>query len=193
LEAYGISVMSVGFLVAEDTPLVWRGPMLHGLMKQFLEDVLWGELDYLVVDLPPGTGDVQLTLAQSSPLMGALIVVTPQKMAIGDAKKAIAMFQKVNVPILGVVENMSGFVCPKCHEISYIFSGGGGQRLAEQFQVPFLGQIPLDQRLGQASDIGRPLVATEPLEEAKGVVAVFNELALRLAGRVSVVNAEGIV
>jgi ATP-binding protein involved in chromosome partitioning len=193
LEAYGISVMSVGFLVSEDTPLVWRGPMLHGLMKQFLEDVAWGELDYLVVDLPPGTGDVQLTLAQSSPLMGALIVVTPQKMAIGDAKKAIAMFQKVNVPILGVVENMSGFVCPKCHEISYIFSGGGGQRLAEQFQVPFLGQIPLDQRLGQASDIGRPLVATEPLEEAKGVVTVFNELALRLAGRVSVVNAEGIV
>jgi len=110
--------------------------MLHGLMKQFLEDVLWGELDYLVVDLPPGTGDVQLTLAQSSPLMGALIVVTPQKMAIGDAKKAIAMFQKVNVPILGVVENMSGFVCPKCHEISYIFSGGGGRGLLNNSKFP---------------------------------------------------------
>lgn len=191
LEAFGIRVMSVGLLVPEDTPLVWRGPMLHGLMKQFLGDVVWGDLDYLIVDLPPGTGDVQLSLAQSAPLMGALIVVTPQKVALGDAKKAIAMFQKVEVPVLGIIENMSGFVCPKCHEVSYVFSGGGGKKLAEQFHVPFLGEIPLDQRLGQASDVGRPLVATEPLEESKGVVSVFKELAKRLAGQISVVNQSG--
>src|SRR6185436_14854016 len=143
-EGYGVKVMSMGFLMEPDAPVIWRGPMLHGAITQFLKDVRWGDLDYLVVDLPPGTGDVQLSLAQSVPLMGSVIVTTPQSIALSDVKKAVAMFQKLNVPILGIVENMSEFHCPHCGKTSEIFAHGGAETLSKKYGVPVLGKIPLD-------------------------------------------------
>ncbi|MDX1411455.1 MAG: Mrp/NBP35 family ATP-binding protein, partial [Nitrospirales bacterium] len=143
-EGHGVKVMSMGFFVPEETPVVWRGPMVHGAIQQFFRDVLWGKLDYLLIDLPPGTGDVQLTLSQLVPLTGAITVTTPQEVALQDVRKGIMMFKKVNVPILGVIENMSYHVCSHCGERSEIFSHGGGERAAEKFDVPFLGSIPLD-------------------------------------------------
>ncbi|HEV8701201.1 MAG TPA: Mrp/NBP35 family ATP-binding protein [Candidatus Polarisedimenticolia bacterium] len=180
---HGIKMMSMAFFLKEDEPVVWRGPMLHGAMKQFLGDVLWGKLDYLFIDLPPGTGDVQLTLSQIIPLTGAVLVTTPQDVALLDVRKAAAMFRKVNVPILGVVENMSYFGCPHCGERVEIFSHGGGKRVAEQFETAFLGEIPLDVRLRQGGDDGRPVVVYDP---KSGPALAFKDMAEKLAAIISV-------
>ncbi|MGP0061010.1 MAG: Mrp/NBP35 family ATP-binding protein [Beijerinckiaceae bacterium] len=162
LTAYGLKAMSIGFLVEEETAMVWRGPMVMSAVQQLLRDVAWGELDCLVVDMPPGTGDAQLTLAQTVPLAGAVIVSTPQDLALIDARRGITMFQKVDVPVLGVVENMSYFLCPHCGGRSDIFSHGGARREAEKLGVPFLGEIPLTLDIREHSDAGRPIVATDP-------------------------------
>ncbi len=165
MEGYGLKVMSMGFMVDEETPVIWRGPMVVGALNQMLRDVAWGEdgdLDVLVIDMPPGTGDVQLTMAQQVPLSGAVIVSTPQDLALIDARKGLAMFRKVGVPVLGIVENMSYFMCPKCGERSEIFGYGGAQAEAERLGVPFLGGVPLDMEIRERSDSGRPITATEP-------------------------------
>jgi len=157
----GMAVMSIGFLVEDNAPMIWRGPMVHGAVTQLFRDVDWGRLDILVVDLPPGTGDAQLTLAQNVELSGAIIVSTPQDIALIDARKGLQMFERVNVPVLGIVENMSYFECPHCHELSAIFSNGGAREEAEKLHVPFLGEIPLDISLRQHADEGRPLAFAE--------------------------------
>ncbi|HUI95695.1 MAG TPA: Mrp/NBP35 family ATP-binding protein [Xanthobacteraceae bacterium] len=162
MEGYGLKVMSIGFLVDEETPMIWRGPMVISALTQMLRDVEWGTLDVMVVDMPPGTGDAQLTMAQQVPLRGAVIVSTPQDLALIDARRGIAMFKRVNVPVLGVVENMSYFVCPKCGERSDIFGHGGAQHEAERQGVPFLGAVPLHMDIRETSDAGRPVVATDP-------------------------------
>ena len=162
MEAYGLKAMSMGFLVDEGTPIIWRGPMVVSALTQMLRDVEWGELDVLVIDMPPGTGDVQLTMAQQVPLSGAIIVSTPQDLALIDARKGLAMFQKVDVPVLGIVENMSFFLCPKCGERSDIFGHGGAKHEAEKLGVPFLGGVPLHMDIRSTSDDGRPIVASRP-------------------------------
>ena len=162
IEKHGLKVLSMGFLLEEGNPVIWRGPMLHGIIKQFLFDCNWGELDYLIIDLPPGTGDVQLTLSQLVPMTGVVIVSTPQNVALQDVKKAIAMFQKTNVPILGLVENMSFFLCPKCGERSEIFSHGGAREEAEKSKIPFLGEIPLRLSIREGGDQGRPVILDKP-------------------------------
>ena len=162
MRAYGVKVMSMGFLVDEETPMIWRGPMVMSALSQMLKDVAWGELDVLVVDMPPGTGDAQLTMAQQVPLAGAVIVSTPQDLALIDARKGLNMFRKVNVPVLGIVENMSTFLCPHCGEPSNIFGHGGARAEASRLGVPFLGEVPLTLRIRETSDEGRPVVATEP-------------------------------
>lgn len=161
-ERYGMAVMSMGFLVPEETPMVWRGPMVHSAVTQLFRDVDWGERDVIVVDMPPGTGDAHLTMAQSIPLAGAVIVSTPQDIALIDARKGIAMFEKTNVPVLGIIENMSMFICPHCGERSDIFGHGGAQAEAERLGVPFLGAIPLDIGVRLKSDAGTPVVADDP-------------------------------
>src|SRR6195256_3601902 len=162
MSGYGLTVMSIGFLVAEDTPMIWRGPMVMSALTQMLREVEWGTLDVMVVDMPPGTGDAQLTMAQQVPLAGAVIVSTPQDLALIDARRGVEMFKRVNVPVLGVVENMSYFVCPKCGERSDIFGHGGAHREADKLGVPFLGEVPLDIAIRETSDSGRPVVATDP-------------------------------
>ncbi|MGA7173321.1 MAG: Mrp/NBP35 family ATP-binding protein [Candidatus Dormiibacterota bacterium] len=180
-----LKVVSIGTIIDPERPVVWRGPMLAGALKQFLFEVNWGELDYLVCDLPPGTGDVQLTLAQSIPLTGAVIVTTPQDVALADVGRGIAMFQQLRVPILGVIENMSGFACPHCGEVTDIFSRGGGRELAEARQIPFLGEIPLDPLVRTGGGEGQPLVLAQP-ESAQA--AIFEQVASSLAGQISQVN-----
>ena len=162
VETHGIRVMSIGFLVDEDAPMIWRGPMVMGAITQLLRDVAWAPLDVLVVDMPPGTGDAQLTLAQAVPLAGAVIVSTPQDLALIDARRGVAMFEKVEVPILGVVENMSYFVCPNCGTRHDVFSHGGARAEAEKLGVPFLGEIPLTMAIREGSDGGKPIVSTDP-------------------------------
>jgi ATP-binding protein involved in chromosome partitioning len=162
MHGYGLTVMSIGFLVAEETPMIWRGPMVMSALTQMLRDVEWGPLDVMVVDMPPGTGDAQLTMAQQVPLAGAVIVSTPQDLALIDARRGVEMFKRVNVPVLGVVENMSYFVCPKCHERHDIFGHGGARREAEKMGVPFLGEVPLDMAIRETSDAGRPIVVADP-------------------------------
>ena len=162
LEAFGLKIMSIGFLVSEDTAMIWRGPMVMSAITQMLREVVWGELDCLVVDMPPGTGAAQLTMAQAVPLAGAVIVSTPQDLALLDARRGIAMFQKVAVPILGVVENMSYFVCPHCGGRSDIFAHGGARHEAEKMGVPFLGEVPLHMTIRETSDSGRPVAAVDP-------------------------------
>jgi len=162
MENYGVKCMSMGFLVAEDTPMIWRGPMVQSALQQMLRDVDWGELDVLVVDMPPGTGDAQLTMAQQVPLSGAVIVSTPQDIALIDAKKGLNMFRKVDVPVLGIVENMSYFACPKCGHESAIFGRGGARREAEKLGMEFLGELPLDIAIRETSDGGRPIVVSQP-------------------------------
>ncbi len=162
IEKYGVRVMSIGFLMDADTPVIWRGPMIYKAIEQFLGDVAWGTQDFLIVDLPPGTGDAQLTLTQKVALSGAVIVTTPQDVALIDARKGLAMFQKVNVPLIGIIENMSGFECPKCGHVEPIFKTGGGEKTALQLGVPFLGRIPLDPRIALSGDAGMPIVAAEP-------------------------------
>jgi ATP-binding protein involved in chromosome partitioning len=162
IERYGLTVMSIGFLIDEDTPMIWRGPMVMSAITQMLREVEWGKLDIMVVDMPPGTGDAQLTMAQQVPLKGAVIVSTPQDLALIDARRGVAMFKRVNVPVLGVVENMSYFVCPQCGTRSDIFSHGGARHEAERLGVPFLGEVPLHMTIREKSDAGLPVVATEP-------------------------------
>jgi ATP-binding protein involved in chromosome partitioning len=176
MQAYGLKVMSMGFLVDEETPMIWRGPMVMSALSQMLKDVAWGELDVLVVDMPPGTGDAQLTMAQQVPLAGSVIVSTPQDLALIDARKGLNMFRKVNVPVLGIVENMSTFVCPHCGERSDIFGHGGAKAEATRLGIPFLGEVPLTIAIRETSDEGRPVVATEPASPA---AQAFREIAAR--------------
>lgn len=165
MENYGIKCMSMGFLVAEDTPMIWRGPMVQSALQQMLRDVDWGELDILIVDMPPGTGDAQLSMSQQVPLTGAVIVSTPQDIALLDARKGLNMFRRVDVPVLGIIENMSQFVCPNCGHVSHIFSHGGAEREAEKLGVEFLGGVPLDITIRETSDGGRPIAISDPESE----------------------------
>ena len=180
--AHGLSVMSIGFLVEEDTPMIWRGPMVTQAMMQLLTDTRWEQLDYLIVDLPPGTGDIQLTLSQKVPVAGAVIVTTPQDIALLDARKALKMFEKVEVPVLGIVENMASHVCSNCGHEEHIFGEGGGARMATQYGVPYLGSLPLDIRFREQADGGTPTVAAMPDSE---LAARYREIARNAAGRLS--------
>ncbi len=182
ISRHGISVMSLGFLVEEDTPMVWRGPMVHSAVTQFLREVDWGELDWLVVDLPPGTGDAHLTLTQGVPLDGAVIVTTPQDIALIDARKALRMFDKVGAPVVGIVENMGTFVCPDCGSEHSIFGEGGGSATADKYSVPFLGTIPLHRSVPPSGDRGEPIVAAEP---DSAIAVRFREIARRLLADLS--------
>jgi ATP-binding protein involved in chromosome partitioning len=185
LEAYGVKVISLGFLVDPDQAVIWRGPMAAGALKQLMTDVEWGTLDYLIFDLPPGTGDIQLTLTQSLPLTGAVIVTTPQDVALADARKGLRMFEKVNVPLLGVVENMSYFIAPDTGNRYDIFSSGGGRKAAEEMGVPFLGEIPLTMETRVGGDEGTPVVARYPESEQAGKI---REVARNMAAQISIAN-----
>jgi ATP-binding protein involved in chromosome partitioning len=181
IEKYGIKTMSIGYMLGEDQPLIWRGPMVMGALQQLLNDVNWGELDVMVVDLPPGTGDAQLSLVQSVPLTGAVIVSTPQDIALLDARRGIKMFEKVNTPILGLIENMSYFVCPHCGEASEIFGYGGAQDTALKMGVDFLGEIPLHMSIRETSDAGTPIVMKEPdSPQAQAYDMVARAIAMKL-------------
>jgi ATP-binding protein involved in chromosome partitioning len=184
---YGIKIISMAYFLPKDEAVIWRGPMLHKTIQQFLGEVRWGELDYLIMDLPPGTGDIQLSLSQTIPLTGALIVSTPQDLALAVASKAIAMFQKLNVPILGVVENMSYYVCPHCGKRDDIFGHGGAREAARKLGFPFLGEIPLDPAIRIQSDGGKPVA----LDETTAYGKAFQEVAGALAAQISIVNAQG--
>jgi ATP-binding protein involved in chromosome partitioning len=183
MQGHGLQASSIGFLIDVDTPMVWRGPMVTQALEQLLKDTNWRELDYLVVDLPPGTGDIQLTLAQKVPVTGAIIVTTPQDIALIDARKGLKMFEKVGIPILGVVENMSFHLCPQCGHESHIFGQGGAERMARDYKTELLGQLPLDESIQQQADSGRPTVVSEP----DGNIA---EIYKRIARRVAVKIAE---
>jgi len=185
IENHGVRLMSVGFMLDEETPLIWRGPLVMQLIQQFLKGVVWGELDYLVIDLPPGTGDVQLTLVQTIPLTGAVIVTTPQDIALLDARRAIKMFSEVEAPVLGIIENMSVFICPHCNEKTEIFSRGGGLKTSERYDVPLLGALPLDIKTREGGDSGTPIVIMEP-ESAQ--TKAFNEIASNLAEKISMLD-----
>ncbi len=183
LTAYGVKAMSIGFVVDEGTPVIWRGPMVISALEQMMQDVNWGELDVMVVDMPPGTGDAQLTMAQNVPLSGAVIVSTPQDLALVDARKGLNMFRRVSVPILGIVENMSYFICPSCGERHEIFGHGGARQEAQRMNAPFLGEIPLDPDLRARSDAGLPIVATEPdSPHSKAFIAMAKDIWKRLEG-----------
>ena len=182
LVSYHIQTMSIGFLVDEETPMIWRGPMVTQALQQLLGDTNWSDLDYLVIDLPPGTGDIQLTLAQQVPVSGAVIVTTPQDIALLDARKGLKMFEKVEVPVLGIVENMSIHICSNCGHEEHIFGEGGGQRMADQYDVDFLGALPLDIKIREQVDSGRPSVVAEP----DGRIAqIYREIARRTAAKLS--------
>jgi ATP-binding protein involved in chromosome partitioning len=183
LTNHGVKLISMGFLVAEDQAVIWRGPMVVGALRQFVTDVDWGELDYLLVDLPPGTGDIQLTLAQTVPMAGAVVVTTPQTVALLDAKRSVAMFNKVNVKVFGIVENMSTFVCPKCGHVEPIFDVGGGEKYANDLGIPFLGAIPLEPSIRAAGDTGKPVVIAKPDSHS---AHAFQALAEKVAQRVSI-------
>ena len=191
LDQFGVKLMSMGFLNPGDKPLVWRGPMLHSVIQQFLRGVDWGELDFLVIDLPPGTGDVQLSLIQTAPITGAIIVTTPSDVSLEDARKAIHMFHQVKVPILGIVENMSFLVCPHCGERIDVFSHGGGRRTAEEMQVHFLAELPLDPQVRIGGDSGKPIVLREGqgepyLELARNTAARSAEAALQTGPEIEI-------
>lgn len=186
MESHGVHIMSMGFLVSEEQPLVWRGPMLHGVMKQLLRDVAWGDQDYLLIDLPPGTGDIQLTLSQLVPVTGAVIVTTPQNVALQDVKKGIEMFRQVNVPILGIVENMSYYLCPKCGNRDEIFSHGGGHDHADAIKERFFGHVPLNGELRRAMDVGTPLAA-DPRSE---FFNIYREIAEKVAQEIAILNSQ---
>jgi len=182
LEAHGIKAMSIGFLVDERQPMAWRGPMVTSALSQLLNETHWGELDYLLVDMPPGTGDIQLTLSQRVPVSGAIIVTTPQEISLADARKGLEMFQKVNVPILGIVENMSVHICSSCGHEDRIFGHAGGERLAEEYGLPLLGAVPLDSRIREKTDEGNPTVVAEP---DTPVAASYRAIALRAGGQLA--------
>ena len=187
LEQFGVRTISVGLLNPGDKPLIWRGPMLHSIIRQFLQQVEWGTLDYLIIDLPPGTGDVAISLIQTVPVTGAVVVCTPSDVALQDARKAIEMFRQLKVDILGLVENMSHFVCPHCGNEVDILSKGGGERTAHQFDIPLLGSVQLDPKVRQAGDTGRPLALAG--KESSPAAKSFYELAERMVERVAEVNA----
>ena len=181
LENYGVKVMSIGFMVEEDKPVIWRGPMVMGALEQMLKDVEWGDVDVMVVDMPPGTGDTQLTMSQRVPLSGAIIVSTPQDIALLDARKGLNMFRQVEVPILGVIENMSYYICPSCGHRDDIFGSGGAKRIAEELQAEFLGDIPLDLQIRETSDGGTPIVAADPESPyAQAYAAIADRIAAKL-------------
>ena len=182
-EKFGIKVVSMGFLVTDESPVIWRGPLLHSVIQQFFHEVKWDELDYLVVDMPPGTGDVALSLSQTVPVAGAIVVTTPQEVSLADSRKAVRMYQKLNIPVLGLIENMSYFVCPSCAHESDIFGRGGGERTAAELGVPYLGGIPIYQPIRMGGDIGEPLVVSEPESPA---ARAFFETAKRTAAQVSI-------
>ncbi len=188
LRQHGVRFMSMGLLNPGDKPVIWRGPMLHSAMQQFLRQVEWGSLDYLLIDLPPGTGDISLSLAQSVPLTGAIVVTTPSDVSLQDGRKALNMFQQLHVTVLGVVENMSGFTCPHCHRDVDIFSHGGGERTAEKFGVPFLGALPLLPEVRQGGDSGRPVAAAG--QDAPAARPFF-EVAKRVAATASAQDGDG--
>ncbi|MCH7922289.1 MAG: iron-sulfur cluster carrier protein ApbC [Nitrospinae bacterium] len=183
LESYGVKTISMGFLTTKDTPVIWRGPMIHKIMQEFIRNVAWGELDYLVMDLPPGTGDTQLTLVQTVPIAGAVIVTTPQELSLMDARKGLIMFERVEVPVLGIVENMSYFSCPHCSERTDIFASGGGKSCAEELGVDLLAEIPLIPAIRECSDEGVPIVLAQPDSEAR---RLYDELAGKVAAKLSV-------
>jgi ATP-binding protein involved in chromosome partitioning len=184
-DAFGVKVMSMAFLVPPGQPVIWRGPMLHSAIRQFFSDVLWGDLDYMIIDLPPGTGDAQLSLAQSVPLTGGIIVTTPQEVALIDARKGLATFRQLEVPVLGVVENMGAYTDPQTGSVINFFGEGGGERLAQEYDVPFLGSIPLDPLVRVGSDNGRPVIVDQPDAPA---AQAFAQIAKRVAARVSVLS-----
>lgn len=184
-ERYGIQVISMGFLTSDDSPVIWRGPMLHGAITQFFREVRWAALDYLVVDMPPGTGDVALSLSQTVPVAGAIVVTTPQQVALADSRRAVRMYQKLNIPTLGIIENMSHFACPHCQHEADIFGRGGGAKLAEQLGVPFLGGIPIYQPIREGSDAGVPLIISEPDSPA---ARAFLATAERAAAEISIAS-----
>jgi ATP-binding protein involved in chromosome partitioning len=182
-EKYGIQIVSIGFMTSDDAPVIWRGPMLHSAVRQFFLDVAWKDLDYLIIDMPPGTGDVALSLSQTVAVAGAVVVTTPQQVSLADTRRAIRMYEKLNIPALGLVENMSYFECPSCHHESQIFGHGGGEKLAEDLDVPFLGRLPVYQPIRVGSDQGIPLVIAEP---ESGATRAFEHVAERVAAQVSI-------
>jgi ATP-binding protein involved in chromosome partitioning len=184
-EKYGLQVISMAFLTADDAPIIWRGPMLHGALQQFFREVRWRDLDYLIVDLPPGTGDIALSLSQTVPCAGAIIVTTPQQVSLADSRRAVAMYRKLNIPPLGVVENMSYFVCGNCRHQSDIFGRGGGEAMAAELGVPFMGSIPIYQPIREGSDNGVPLMISEPDSPAS---QAFMSAAERVAAQVSIAS-----
>jgi ATP-binding protein involved in chromosome partitioning len=181
-EKYGIAAVSMGFLTSDDAPVIWRGPMLHGVVNQFFRDVRWPELDYLIVDMPPGTGDVALSLSQSVPVSGAVVVTTPQRVSLADTRRAVKMYEKLNAPVLGLIENMSHFVCPGCGREADLFGRGGGEQLAADISVPFLGRIPLYEPVRSGGDAGVPIVVGEPESApARAIVAAAERVAARIS------------
>ncbi|HUN65550.1 MAG TPA: Mrp/NBP35 family ATP-binding protein [Bacteroidota bacterium] len=184
LEAHGVKVMSIGFLLDPMQAVIWRGPMVSGAVTQFMTDVAWGELDYLIFDLPPGTGDIHLTLVQKTPLAGAVLVTTPQDISLADARKAYAMFEKVNVPVLGLIENMSYYVCPHCGQRENIFATGGGEKAAAELHVPYLGNIPIYTPIRVGGDVGKPIVVLEPeAEQSRTIRQITRAMASQLSIR----------
>ena len=182
-EKHGIQVISIGFMTKEDDAIIWRGPMLHGAIQQFFREVAWHDLDYLIIDMPPGTGDVALSLSQTVPVVGAVVVTTPQQVSLADSRRAVRMYQKLNIPTLGLVENMSYYSCTNCHHEADIFGHGGGELLAKELTVPFLGRLPIYQPIREGSDIGVPLVVAEPSSSA---AKAFLTVAERMAAQVSI-------
>ena len=182
-EAHGVQSVSMGFLTSDDAPVIWRGPMLHGAIQQFFRDVRWNDVDYLIVDMPPGTGDVALSLSQTVPVSGAVVVTTPQTVSVADTRRAVKMYQKLNIPVIGLIENMSHFVCGGCGREADIFGKGGGERLAEELDVPFLGRIPLEEPVRTGGDKGVPIVVSAP-ESAAG--AALRAAAERAAAQLSI-------
>ena len=194
LERYGVKAISIQFFVPEGQPIVWRGPLVGGAIQQFLRDVDWGDLDYLVIDLPPGTSDAQLTLAQAVPISGAVLVTTPQEVSLADVGKALAMFQRMSVPVLGLVENMTAFVCPHCGDVSEIFGRGGGERFAAAHDLEYLGGIPLDITVRQGGDVGVPAVAQrEPGPAAAALTALARTVAARMSVRAMAAAAQPVL
>jgi ATP-binding protein involved in chromosome partitioning len=184
-EKFGLQLISMGFLTTDDAPIIWRGPMLHGALQQFFREVRWRDLDYMVVDLPPGTGDVALSLSQTIPVAGSVVVTTPQLVSLADSRRAVAMYKKLNIPPLGLIENMSHFVCPECQHEADIFGHGGGEKMAEELGIPFLGRIPIYQPIREGSDAGVPLMISEPDSPAS---RAFMAAAERMAAQISMAS-----
>jgi ATP-binding protein involved in chromosome partitioning len=182
-EKFDLQIVSMGFLATDDAPVIWRGPMLHGVIRQFFHEVRWDNLDYLIIDLPPGTGDVVLSLSQTVFVAGAIVVTTPQQVALSDTRRAVAMYQKLNIPILGLVENMSHFVCPSCSHESDIFGSGGGERLAGEMHIPFLGRVPISEPLRVGGDTGQPIMLSDP---ASAAAKAFASAAEQTASQLSI-------